>query len=708
MKTLTSTVFVWLIFLAYPLWAQDVEYVSSTLFTGGLRSVYTDGEFAYCISDRAFQVISIADSSSPQLMGGYPFDDLLNDFSVNGQYVYIAAYIAGLYIIDISDNLRPIHVSTFDDRQDGRSVSVMGDLAYLLAESGLFILDISDPLTPVIVGSCAISEYSTDIVLSDGYAYVADWYGGLKIIDISDPGNPTIIGSGETPWEAIAVFVDGSFAYVVDYFEDPPVQESGLRVFDVSDPSAPDPIGDFETYGDAHDVIIRENYAFVANGYRGLDILDVSDPTNPTLTGNFDTLGSVFGVSVSENFAYLAHGSGFFTIDITNPSDPLQTGNYRNCLKVSDVFVSDNYAYVASGLGLHVLNMEYPRYPTITGACINPAWGLEGRQVFASGDSAYVAAHFAAKIIDVSNRSNPVLAGSISPCHGGVSRGIFVDDRYLYKADGTGGLHIVDLDYPNESSSIFTPGCSWNVFVSGNFAYVADATFVTIVDVSDPHAPSLASYVTSPGTAWDVFVADGYAYVADRSYGLSIFDVSDPYVPTFTGGCNTLDDADGVKVSGNYAYVAANHEGLQVVDIADPYDPTLVSGFDTPRRAEDLFIYGDYIYVADYNSLLILRSVTTGIDDDAEPIPQIFSLSPNYPNPFNASTTIEYSLPQEAEVAIDIYDILGRRIETLVSGKQAAGSHLIKWEAGNTPSGVYFYRIKAGEYSQTQKCVLLK
>jgi flagellar hook assembly protein FlgD len=105
---------------------------------------------------------------------------------------------------------------------------------------------------------------------------------------------------------------------------------------------------------------------------------------------------------------------------------------------------------------------------------------------------------------------------------------------------------------------------------------------------------------------------------------------------------------------------------------------------------------------------MILQFSPTGVEEEIIGPPRIFSLSQNYPNPFNTSTTIEYSLPEEAVVTIEIYDILGCKIETLVSGRQAAGSHAVVWEAEDVPSGVYFYRIEAGEYSQTQKCVLLK
>jgi len=94
--------------------------------------------------------------------------------------------------------------------------------------------------------------------------------------------------------------------------------------------------------------------------------------------------------------------------------------------------------------------------------------------------------------------------------------------------------------------------------------------------------------------------------------------------------------------------------------------------------------------------------------DDDDILPVEFSLAQNYPNPFNASTTIEFSLPEAGDVTIQIYDILGRNIETLISGMHSAGNHSIVWHADNRPSGVYFYRIQAANYSDQKSCLLLK
>jgi parallel beta-helix repeat protein len=89
-------------------------------------------------------------------------------------------------------------------------------------------------------------------------------------------------------------------------------------------------------------------------------------------------------------------------------------------------------------------------------------------------------------------------------------------------------------------------------------------------------------------------------------------------------------------------------------------------------------------------------------------VPNKFSISQNYPNPFNSSTTIKYDLPKAGRVSIKVYDLLGRKVETLVDEDKQAGQHSAIWDASAYSSGVYFYRIKAGDFTQTRKMILLK
>jgi len=89
-------------------------------------------------------------------------------------------------------------------------------------------------------------------------------------------------------------------------------------------------------------------------------------------------------------------------------------------------------------------------------------------------------------------------------------------------------------------------------------------------------------------------------------------------------------------------------------------------------------------------------------------VPSEFSLEQNYPNPFNPETKIKYSVPQASQIQIKVYDILGNKIETLVNEEKSVGTYEITWNAENLPSGVYFYQLKAGEFVQTKKMLLMK
>ncbi|UCE65915.1 MAG: choice-of-anchor J domain-containing protein [Candidatus Zixiibacteriota bacterium] len=114
-------------------------------------------------------------------------------------------------------------------------------------------------------------------------------------------------------------------------------------------------------------------------------------------------------------------------------------------------------------------------------------------------------------------------------------------------------------------------------------------------------------------------------------------------------------------------------------------------------------IGGDGWYIDDFH----LESYTTDIEAEAT-VPKTLNLAQNYPNPFNARTTIEYNLPLNTHVTLDIYDILGRKIETLVNGNQSSGTHAVVWNAGDAATGLYFYRIQAGDLSEIKQMTLLK
>jgi hypothetical protein len=103
-----------------------------------------------------------------------------------------------------------------------------------------------------------------------------------------------------------------------------------------------------------------------------------------------------------------------------------------------------------------------------------------------------------------------------------------------------------------------------------------------------------------------------------------------------------------------------------------------------------------------------LNFLATNIIESKYNLPKKYSLSQNHPNPFNPRTVISWQLAVSSDVELNVYNLLGQKVATLVSENQNAGIHSIEWDAGNLSSGVYFYMIKAGEWQDVKKMILLK
>jgi beta-glucanase (GH16 family) len=122
-------------------------------------------------------------------------------------------------------------------------------------------------------------------------------------------------------------------------------------------------------------------------------------------------------------------------------------------------------------------------------------------------------------------------------------------------------------------------------------------------------------------------------------------------------------------------------------------------GFDIGVSSDDVFID---------NVLLSNGTLPIYVDEKNNSSISSFQLFQNWPNPFNPSTIIKYSVPKTSQVQIKVFDVLGEEIETLAKEEKPAGTYELNWNAANLPSGIYFYQLKAGEFINTKKMILLK
>jgi photosystem II stability/assembly factor-like uncharacterized protein len=181
---------------------------------------------------------------------------------------------------------------------------------------------------------------------------------------------------------------------------------------------------------------------------------------------------------------------------------------------------------------------------------------------------------------------------------------------------------------------------------------------------------------------------------------------------------NLLDSAFGVRLySGSFLDV---NRGL-VVGRYGTILRTVDGGYNwlSETSGTNVYLYGvQYMdsvaaYAVGENGVILSTLNLIGINPISSEVPERFSLYQNYPNPFNPVTIIKFDIPPSKGargmmVRLLIYDILGRELTALVNEELKPGTYEVSWDGSNYPSGVYFYRLTAGDYTETRKMILLK
>jgi len=214
----------------------------------------------------------------------------------------------------------------------------------------------------------------------------------------------------------------------------------------------------------------------------------------------------------------------------------------------------------------------------------------------------------------------------------------------------------------------------------------------------------------------------------------SVLILSSPYLVPLSGLAEDVaqgGQAHSVAVSPDVALAGVNsiaiwynESDLDVGNgfVGDESDLQIYRWDDQTLQWDVVGGYGDtsFNYVASAITELgtyaaFTTDIVTDVEDDehGDILPYRFELSQNYPNPFNPVTTIEYSLPRRSSVRIEIYNLLGQRVRTLVDREESAGSYTITWNGTSTTgeavsTGVYFYRFQADDHVETKKMLLLK
>ena len=684
-------------------------------------------------------VFDITDPSSPTLVAQRTVaTNFATGVAVDGDHLYVAYGAPGLYVYDISDPTNPSSLGAYNPSGDVVSVAVAGDLALIgVGSLGLVTLDVSSPATPTAVDTIATG--TGDIVLAGDHAFVAAGLGGLGIVDISDPMNGFEVGQYNSPGNASGVAVAGDLAFLADGYA------NALRIVDISNPASPALLTSYGTTGSANDVTVLGDRAFVAAGASGLLILDISDPANPAPAGAYNTPGDCSGVTVAGDHAYLADGFGSTvnTVQVhqhdfdandnqgqsiaVDSSDgqivrarlsSTQSGgvswelsadggaNFQGFTPGGDwaaftvpgtdllwrsthVWSAPGVNAVAQDLTLDWLN-EYALITSVVdipndqGRQVRVEWTRSGHDFV--GDPSQIVEYAIYRRIDpnlslTASRDPDLLQGRSEAVR---------ENAQLMLAAGWDFLLTVPVLVEDEYA-VVVPTLADSTLAEGDYQSVFRVTALTSTPGVFFHSPP-----DSGASLDNLAPAPPQALVAD-----------------FGEGSINLDWDDAPESDFAYHRIYRDTDPGFVPSESNLVHETAQSGWtDSPADPGSAYYKVSTVdFSGNESGASSLEAVVAVGDGPVRPV--AFSLAPAMPNPVWGSTRITYGLASDSRVALEIYDVTGRRVRTLLDATHPAGEYTASWDGADdsgrrVAAGVYLYRLRADGFVSTRRLVVIR
>lgn len=255
----------------------------------------------------------------------------------------------------------------------------------------------------------------------------------------------------------------------------------------------------------------------------------------------------------------------------------------------------------------------------------------------------------------------------------------------------------VELNLPRRNANNVDLESNWNTFPHQPEVSALKAHFISLMSSPNPIEVMLNMHSASQCKRYFVYhdstgTSPAFAYMQQDF----ISGIRSYYSTGIEPWYYFISWANGTPLQYPESWFWITHgENVMALTYEDMYQCPLTGNFDITAKA---LVRG----VMDY------MGIVTDVDDNIVELPGDFELYQNFPNPFNPGTVISYQLSVNSNVTIKIYDILGNEVATLVNEEKQAGVHQVSFNAKNLSSGVYFYRINAGNYSQTKKMIYQK
>jgi len=570
---------------------------------------------------RTIQAYDITDPDSLQLYSEIFIDDVVLDFKVRDNLIYLCGSSGKFMILDFSNPSQIEVLSSLETEAIPDIIRLNGDYAYLHHNlHGIYIYNISDPTNPVLAGQQIILFNALDMQIYDNKAFLATSVNGIEVYDITNPLDFSPLGNYDTTGYFKKLIVSGDSLFALN-------SSKGIMLLDISNPGNIQFISHTDSLYYPLSISKYGNTVVVTTNYSGLYLYDFSNPENPLLIGSHGTSG--YKVIITENFNCQVAASGIYSLDLSNPlqinvldvikmpqltqyicysDNVLYTHGDANALRIFDVsdpsspaviyeetnssnyfvkYAEDNLLFIGYSFGIHVFDVSEPHSPVILDTIYIPR---SLRKIDKLNNLLILADFDSITLYDISNIHAVVSKSSID-----FDRGLdFIAEGNTLYVLTYDGIDIYDISDPDNITLIASPQIyrchSFSkhdnlIYISCNHNTNAFHYLLRVFDVSDPANPTQVNQLDHDSPYYRVIAEDGYLYVFKEETGIFIYDLVVQDQPELCG------------------FYAVNHY-LQSADIRDGniYIPRFF-GFDILHN--DLFVSADHIFIPEKNRLKI-------------------------------------------------------------------------------------------------------
>ena len=680
-------------------------------------------------------------------IGHFPTDNISVDGELIGDNLFLLE-LDKITILNVSNPAFPELISETYINSQAQDIVVQDDIAFIGGLNRIDLFDISDlenllPLSTIQIYGCV------SISVDNEKLYAACGQGGIYFIDVSNPQSPIIEAHYGEYWRSILIDVVWPAAYVDNY-------ENAINIFNIEDINNIELVGVIPSYSDHF--IINENKMYTNAEQNHINVFDLSNPLEPIQLTSLEGVGCP--LTVEDNVLYTrGNGIDAFHIDENFELSPL--GMYDSWAIVEGFEVSDGIAFdITLWEGLQILDISDPIEENCIGSCelfnineipIHPAdIILYENAIYLNYESNEMAG-----IIDISNFENPIYQQFPNQDDQLVSFTLWND--VLFAKDWY-NIFTYDLSNPFEPQLLETFECiqgSNMLLTMDDILIEFDYSEIKLYSINNSVQISEIGLYNDVGYKTAFEANNGFIYYAIYQEGIKIIDIENPEridfypIEEFIGG---------MKINDNILYVSSENEIL-LLDITDPtsiefvtsiqphedsefiapviidgndliiadtswnevsvYDisvptiPTLVESYSGSREIREMLLIDEFLLTGNNRSGFAIITLDGLLDSNENEIVSNFSSLNNYPNPFNPTTTINFSIQSNTKVNLSIYNIKGQRIKTLINSNYEKGNHFVNWngfdEMGNSvSSGIYLYKLKTQDDQKTNRMLLLK